>query len=109
MDFEKESKKERTLALVMHSAIESVADRLHSEAIILVDEPGLLRFQPYIIPEPGSQQRIGPTPEFITTYISLLIQSLEEINDTINWKESVISSTSPEGIVTIQIDFTKLY
>lgn len=109
MDFEKESKKERTLNLIMRSSIESVADGLDCEAIILVDEPGLLRFQPYIIPEPGSQQRIGPTPEFITTYTSLLIQSLEEINDTINWRESVISSTSLEGIVTIQIDFTKLY
>ena len=109
MDFEKESRKERTLSLVMRSAIESIADRLHSEAIILVDEPGLLRFQPYLIPEPGSQQRIGPAADFIDTYMSLLIQSLEKISDTINWKEAVISSSSPEGIVTIQIDFTKLY
>ncbi len=109
MDFEKESKKERTLNLIMRSSIESVADGLDCEAIILVDEPGLLRFQPYIIPEPGSQQRVGPSPDFIDNYISLLIQSLDKISDTINWKESVISSTSPEGIVTIQINFTKLY
>ncbi len=107
MDFE--SKKERTFSLIMRSVIESVADRLNSEAIILIDEPGLLRFQPYIIPEPGSQQRIGPTPDFIDFYMILLIQGLEEINNSINWKESIISKASPEGIVTIQIDFTKLY
>ncbi len=109
MDFEKESRRERSLPLVISSVIESVADRLDCEAIVLVNEPGLLRFQPYLIPEPGSQQRIGPTPDFIETFIAQMLVSLKGIKDTFNWEESIVASTSPEGIVTIQVDFTKLF
>jgi hypothetical protein len=109
MDFESESRKERKLSLVIESVIESVADSLDCEAIILVHEPGFLRFQPYLIPDPGSSQRIGPTPDFIDMFVSSLIEGLEEINNTIQWQKAVVVTTTPEGIVTIQIEFDKLY
>jgi hypothetical protein len=109
MDFEGESRKERDLPLVIQSVIESVADSLDSEAIILIQEPGFMRFQPYLIPEPGSQQRVGPTPDFIDHFVALLIEGLATIANTIDWESAITAVSSPEGIVTIQIDFDKLY
>jgi hypothetical protein len=109
MNFEKESKKERTLQLVINTVIESIVDDIGCDISTLIDEPGILLFQPLPIPGYDPKQKFGTTHDFLTHFHNEMISRLKRIEETINWGESITTKTTPNGSLAIQIDFTKLY
>lgn len=93
---------------IIQSIIEQLGDEMLTEIHVLSEDSGHLVFQPQLLLEAGSEQRIGPSEIFVEKFLIVVLQRLRVINDSIKWAEGLHIKTSSEGIVSIQVDYSKL-
>lgn len=108
MNFEKIGSGEKSVRLILEAVTEQLADDLKSEVVVLSQDTDSFVFQPFLIPEIGSPQRVGPSLEFIESFVRNMVARLEMMHPDVNWEEGLKIQTSPEGIVTIRVGYNEL-
>lgn len=108
MDFEKAARAEKSVRLILESVAEQLADDVDSEVKILSQSADSLVFQPFLVPEFGSEQRVGPSKEFVDKFLVAMIDRLESLNPDVNWKDGLKIQVSDESIVTVRVSYGEL-
>jgi hypothetical protein len=108
MNFERMGNSEVSVRLILESVIEQLADELQSEVKVISSDSDRLVFQPLLIPEINSEQRVGPSLEFVESFLKNMIVRLESLHPDINWENGLRAQVSDEGIVTILVGYNEL-
>ena len=108
MNFEHAPQKENSVRLILESVAEQLADELQSELNVLSHDVDKFVFQPFLIPEIGSTQRVGPSLEFVNSFLENMLVRLENLHADVNWKDGLMTQVSRERIVTIRVSFNEL-
>lgn len=108
MNFERIGNNEMSVRLILESVVEQLADELQSEMKILSSDVDKLVFQPLLIPEVNSVQRVGPSEAFVQSFLKNMIARLEDMHPSINWENGLQIQLSDDGIVTILVSYGNL-
>jgi hypothetical protein len=99
---------EMSVRLILESVVEQLGDELQTEVNVLTRDVEKLVFQPILIPEINSTQRVGPSIEFVNSFVENIIARLETLHPSINWEDGLKVQVSREGIVTILVSYSNL-
>jgi hypothetical protein len=108
MNFEGIGSKENSMRLILESIAEQLADEVECEILVLMNNAEMFIFQPYLIPENDSTQRIGPSENFVKKFVQNMVVRLEHMYPDVHWENGLTTNVSPEGIATVRVNYAEL-